>query len=395
MKKYGWKIALGLGLVVAAVVVFFLQRDTEVDVVYLEERELVERLVVTGTVEPVERSQLSAQVPGRVLSVSLREGERFEEGDILVELDTQEAQASLRQAEAALDQARARLAAVTDQTAPAAVQDVEDATLLYEGAQQELERARQLVSAGVESEALLDQRQREFERAEVALERARTAMEEASPRGSAVAEATAAIRQAEAGRALAQVNLANHTVRAPFDGMILSRQVERGQTVQPGGLLFSVAAKGPLEVRIDPDEQEVSNLEPGQSAQVVADAFADQPMEARLDRIDPAADRERATVTAFLELVDEPPAGLRTDMTLSVDIELRRQPEALVLPLRALRGRATDEPYVLIADDGTARRLSVSIGLVGDDDVEITDGLSTSEPVIITADVAAGDGIRR
>ncbi len=393
MKKSWWKILLVLAVLAVIAGVVLLRGGTDVEVTTLTERELVERLVVTGTVEPAERADLSAEVPGRVLRIGAREGDSFSEGEVLVFLDSQEAEASLRQAEASLEQARARLRTVRQQ-APRAIRNFEEATVVYEGAREEMERAEELVAAGVQPQAQLDQRRREFDRARVGLDRARTEMEEASPQGSAVAEASAQIRQAQAGRDLAAVNLANHEIRAPFDGVVLQRSVERGQTVQPGAMLLLVAASGRPEIRIDPDEREIANLTPGLSALVLADAFPDHPMEAELDRLHPAADRERATVAAFLRLLDDPPEGLRSDMTVSADIELRRREDASVLPVRALRGRATSDPYVLVADEGQALRRSVSIGLVGDDYVEIVDGLSTSDQVILTTEVTEGDRVR-
>ena len=395
MKKSRWKVAAVAVLLLFVAGVFWFGKASQVEVITISERELVERLVVTGTAEPGERSELSAERPGRVLAVAVREGDYFQKGEVLVELDAREARASLQQAEATLEQARARLRSVTGHRAPAAIQDLEEATLVYEGARQELERTRELVTAGLQTESMLDQRRREFDRAQVALERARIQMEESSPRGSAAAEAMAGIGQAIAGRELAAARLANHEVRAPFDGQVLRRHVERGQTVQPGTFLLGVTASGPLEVRVDPDEREVAHLSPGLPALIVADAFPDHPMKAELDRINPAADRERATVTAFLRLLEEPPQGLRADMTLSVDIELRRQERATVLPVGALRGRASGEPHVLVAHKGEAQRRAVTIGLIGDDYVEIVEGLSFSDEVILTADVKEGEEVRR
>lgn len=393
MKKHWWKVALPI--VALLVIAALLLPGDAAELTSITQQELVERLVVTGTIEPSERTDASAEVPGRVLRVHRREGDTFEEGDLLIELDSEESEASLRQAQANLEQAHARLRTVTAQQAPASLQDFEEATVLYEAALEELQRTEELVTAGVQPRAQLDQRRRDVDRARVALDRARTRVEESSPRGSAAAEASALIRQAQANRDLAALNLRNHSLRAPFDGILLRRHVERGQTVQPGTVLLTLAASGPPEIRIDPDEREIANLREGLTALVVADAFPDHTMRAEIDRINPSADRERATVAAYLRLLDAPPAGIRTDMTVSADIELRRKENADLIPLRALRGRS-NQPYVLIVNpDDRAERRPVTLGLTGDDRAEILDGLSPSDQIILTSDIAEGDRVRR
>ena len=396
MKKKRWILAaVVLVVVIGLVWLVFWAGGEDVETARLEEREIVERLVLTGEVAPVSRVELSAQVAGRIIEVSVREGTRVESGDILIELDTEEAEASLRQAEGSLRQAQARLRTVTGERAPATARDFEEAQLNYEAAREELERAEELFAAGVGTRAEVEQRQRDLERAGLGVERARLRMEETGRAGSAVAEAAAAVEQAQSGRDLAALRLREHTVRAPFEGVVLRRPVERGQVVQPGTVVVVIASEEVPEIRIEPDEREVGNLEPGLRAMVVADAFPRKPMEARLDRVDPAVDRERATVTAYLRLEEDPPAGLRTEMTVSADLELQRKENALVLPVRAVRARASEAPFVLVVEDGEAVRREVRLGLRSEEHLEILEGLEAGTEVILSAGVEAGDRVRR
>lgn len=403
------KLIIGLIalVLIAAIALVWSRRAEPVDLVSMERRTIVERLVVTGIIEPVEQSVLSVAVPGKVLAVNVRVGDEVKEGQPLLVLDTEEALAREREAEAFLAQARARLRAVTGQQAPTSVRAFEQASIVLEGALEERARTEELVASGVSTPAELDRLQREVERARVALEQARIAVTQTSSSGSAVAEATAGIQQALASRDLARLRVAEHTLRAPFEGVVLSRQVERGQTLQAGAPLFRIATLGAPDIRVEPDERELANLRPGLSALVVADAFPDQPFEARIDRIDPVIDRERATVAVYLRPLSptDPPAqdpptqplpeGLRPEMTVSADIELGRTENVQVLPLRAIRDRATPQPYVLVIADDRAERVDVKLGISSDAYVEILEGLDPNASVILNAEVEQGQRVSR
>lgn len=391
MKK--WILVAIIGVVLVVVAIVILARPTAVEVGSLQERELVERLVVTGQVEPQDRAELSVQVGGKVIRLAAREGDEVQEGDILIELDGEEAEASLRQAEASLRRAQARQRSVTGQQAPSSLRDLEEATLNFEAATEELARTRELVENGVATQAELDQRRRDVERARLAVERSRIAVEEAGQSGSAAAEAFAAVQEAQAARDLASLALANHTLRAPFSGQILRREVNRGQSVQAGAVLFLLGSQEGLEILIEPDEREISHLRRGLPALVVADAFPEIVMEAAVDRIDPSVDRERATIRVYLRLISTPPEGLLPDMTVSADIELRREKQATVVPTRAIRGRAQVQPFVLVIDDGRATRRDVQIGLRSDEFIEIVEGLSKGEEIILSQDVEPGERV--
>lgn len=388
MKK--WLVAALIGIACVVGVSFFLFRSTPVETVRAERKEIVERLVVTGQVVPPIRAEVSAEVSGRISRVAVRAGEVVEEGDILVELNAREAEASLRQAEATLGQAQARLRSVTRQEAPASLRDFEEAALNYEAALEEFTRTEELVREGVSTRAELDERRRAVERALLDKERAQLRMEQTSSSGSVVAETAAAVQQAQASRDLAAARLENHTVRAPFSGQVLRRLVDQGQSVQPGTILMAIRGEGSPEILIEPDEREVSNLKEGLSALVVADAFPEAVMEARIDRIAPSVDAARSTIRVYLELSSSPPEGLRTDMTVSADIELRRKENALVIAREAVRAQATGQPFALVIVDERAVRREVVLGMVGDDQVEIIEGLTEDEMVILTAEIEEG-----
>lgn len=382
-----------LVLIGAAILGYVLLAAEPVEVVPATKRTIVESLVATGQVQPRARVDVASQVAGRVVEIHFEEGDEVATGAVLVRLDDDEARADRAQAQARVDAARARLRSVTERGAPTAAQDLRKANVAYEGALEELERGRQLRDAGVITGARVDELERQAEQAAAELDQAQTRAEQASADGSDYAEAAAGLRQARAARQLAAARLKEHTVRAPRDGTMLARNVELGASVQPGQPLAVLAADGPVELRLDPDERELAALDVGQRAVVAADAFEDRPFEAVIDRIAPAVDRERGTIGVYL-LVNDPPAFLRPDMTASVEIIVGRRAEALVVPRSAVRQLGADDPFVLVVEESRARRRGVSTGLVGSGLVEIRDGLEIAEEVIVDVDVGAGDRVR-
>ena len=130
------------------------------------------------------------------------------------------------------------------------------------------------------------------------------------------------------------------------------------------------------------------------SARAVADAFPGQPFEARLSYVAPAVDAERGSVAVRLALI-QPPAFLKADMTVSVELFGGRRERALVLPSEAVRDIDRAQPWVLTLEQGQARRVSVRLGLRGVGAVELTEGLAPGALVIPQTEKALpGDRVR-
>jgi HlyD family secretion protein len=195
---------------------------------------------------------------------------------------------------------------------------------------------------------------------------------------------------------LAQAGMERTRLRAPTAGQVLQRQVEVGQVVRPGDVLFQYATRGPLQVRVTPDEYHLGALLEGQEAQVVVEAFPDRPLRARVDWIAPQIDPARGTVEVRLALADEVDATqLLPDMSATVEVLLGERDDALVLPTWLVRDLGTGTPWVLVAEAGTATRRNVSLGLLGDEAVEIGGGLDADDEVIpIDAGVDVDDPVR-
>ncbi|MDP3135945.1 MAG: HlyD family efflux transporter periplasmic adaptor subunit, partial [Burkholderiaceae bacterium] len=168
-----------------------------------------------------------------------------------------------------------------------------------------------------------------------------------------------------------------------------------GQIVQPGRSLLSLALAGPTQLKAQADERFLGQLQAGQTATVVADAFADQRFAARVLSIAPAVDAQRGAIEVKLALVQQAPAFLREDMTLSVEVQTARRDSAVVLPLAALRAQAADgAAQVMVHQEGRAQMRRVRLGLSTLEAVEILEGLAPGDAVLLGGTLAPGQRVR-
>jgi HlyD family secretion protein len=151
---------------------------------------------------------------------------------------------------------------------------------------------------------------------------------------------------------------------------------------------------GALELTAQVDEKNLSLLRVGQLAQASADAYPDRVFPAAVALIAPAVDPARGTVEVRLA-VPAPPAVLRADMTVSINVEVGRKAAALVIPAEVIRD-PTGQPWVLAIVARRAERRPVTLGMRGDGLVEIEAGLAAGDAVVAPAAgfVAAGERVR-
>jgi len=153
-------------------------------------------------------------------------------------------------------------------------------------------------------------------------------------------------------------------------------------------VLMVLAPEGETQIVLQIDERNLAKLKLGQKALASADAYASEKFAAELVYINPGVDAQRGTVEVKLR-VPGPPAYLRQDMTVSVDIEIERRAAALALPAEAVHDAAGPSPWVLVVKNGKATRQAVKLGLRGEGSAEILDGLAEGDRV-----VPAGNSIR-
>ncbi len=396
LKSLSRKAQVGLGVAVLLVLLVGVRAwlGPEVPAYRVERRELVQRVVASGRVLAAARVQLGSLTTAQVVQVLAEEGDRVEAGQLLIQLDDSEARAALAQAQAGVAQVAARLETFRSVTSRVAAEGLKQADLRVEQAALKLKRAEDLAKAGAVTKAELDD-------AVQALALARSQQESAAAQAMSAAEAgsdfrlaVAAVAQARAAEVVAQTRLAQTRLTAPAAGLILQRQVEPGDVVQPGRVLMVLARSGETLLSMQPDEKNLALIKLGASAEAVADAFPAQPFAAEVSYLAPSVDPAHGTFEARLK-VASPPDFLRTDMTVSVNVEVDRRAGALTLPADAIRdvGRET---WVWAIRDGVIERVVVTLGIRGEDAVEVLAGLAADELVLTPGAglVTAGKRVR-
>jgi HlyD family secretion protein len=338
------------------------------------------------------RVSLASLSLARVVEVAAREGEAVRAGQLLVRFDEAEARAALAQARGRVQEAAARLDQVLGVSRRTTAEAVRQAELEVAQAERDLERVRKLFDAGAASAAQLDDAGKATSLARSRAESATAQASSVQGEGAEGRLAAAALAQARAAEEVARARLDEKQIRAPAAGRILSRDVEVGDVVQAGRPLLVLAEEGAARLTVQPDEKNLAVLRLGQPADAVADAFPERPFRAAVSWIAPAVDPARGTVEVRLG-VAEAPDFLRPDMTVSVNVEVGRRPDALVVPSEAVRDAATD-PWVLRVVDGRAERRAVRLGLRGDGVLEVVEGLSPGDAVVPPAAGAVETGAR-
>jgi len=377
-------------IVLAAAGYFF--RDallgTPVETVAAVRGDIVQTVVASGRVMTPQRASISAVITERVVGIPVQEGQSVKRGDTLVVLDDSDERAAIAQAQAAVAQAEARIRQIREVGLPAAGQGLALAQANLVQAQQQFDRAQNLKTKGFVSQAALDDAKRNLDVAQSQLESARLQVASNRPTGSDFLVAQTALAQARATVAAAQARLDQMVIRAPVDGTLIGRTVEPGVVAQPGKELMVLAPAGETQIVVQIDEKNLSQLRLGQKALASADAYPHAKFPVELFYINPGIDALRGSVEVKLR-VPSPPAYLRQDMTASVDIEVGRHDNVLVIPSGAVFDAAGAKPWVLAVEGRRAVKTPVKLGFKGEGRIEVVDGLAAGAHVV----AAAGAGV--
>ncbi|MFG1188243.1 efflux RND transporter periplasmic adaptor subunit [Xanthobacter flavus] len=356
--------------------------------------ELVKTVVASGHVETAFRVEIGSQITGMVREVLVDEGQAVTQGQPLVALETNELKALEVQADGAKAQAEARVRQMRELTRPAAEEALKQAKANLANAEAAYDRAQQLAKSGAGTRVTLDDATKNIDVARTQVRTAELQVYTSSPGGSDYVMAETQLNQASANLEMVQVRLGYATITAPRDGVLISRNVERGAVVQAGKALLVLAPAGDMQLVLQIDEKNLGLLKLGQTALASADAYPDQRFAATVTYINPSVDITRASVEVKLTVVD-PPAYLRQDMTVSVDIAVDRRAAAVIVPARTVHDATSAAPWVLVVRDGRARVQKVRIGLRAGEYVEILEGVAPGEMVLpLSSGVRAGQRIR-
>ena len=313
-RLWPWLIAAAL-VVAAAAGAYWSLRPTN-PVVYItapaHRADLTVEISATGTLQPITQVDVSSQLSGVVRTVNVQENQEVRQGDVLASLDTDKLSAQVDSAKASVDAAQAQVA---------------DAKASLAQAEQTFSRSNRLASQGTVSGQNLDT--------------ARTARDRAA---IAVQSAQAALAIAEANLKLQQTDLSHAVIYAPISGMVLTRNVDPGQTVASSlqaPVLFVIAEDlKRMELQAAVDEADVGSVKIGQKADFTVDAYPDRIFHAAISDINYASTTTDGVVTYTADLiVDNSDLALRPGMTATVSVITQQIKDAVTVPNAAFRFR--------------------------------------------------------
>ena len=339
---------------------------------------LIQTVVASGRVEKVSRTQIGSEITGVVLERLVQEGDRVSRGDVLLVLKSDEISAQVRQAEAELKE-------LATTRRPQAEFDLANAKVQLEQAQREAVRRRN-TELGILS---AEEREKSIEAEKLA----RNNLESARLKVASLAPDKVEETKLREQLAALQAQLAKTKIRAEVSGIILTRNVEPGDLVQPSQTLFTIALDGATEIRVPFDERNLPLLALQQKAAVITDAYPDQPFPAHINFIAPSIDAQRGTVDVRLT-VDPVPDFLRQDMTVSVNVETNKREQTLVIPNDALSSISGNKAMVILVRDRKIQRHPITLGLRGLVMSEVVAGLKEGDHVLTDAESVLKDGIR-
>jgi HlyD family secretion protein len=352
----------------------------------------------TGTLESEAEVNIRAEVPGRILRLLVDEGDRVARGQVVAELDPQEAESQVALARAELLTARARLE--EERAGVAMLRErirtkIEETRATLERTARDLERLRALHAEGAISRQQLDLAQAERDVAAAAHAAALADRDQVSVKEHQVLAAQAAAVQREAQLHLAEVQRSRMTIRSPIAGLVTQRSANEGEVVglgggsmvTLGGPLFTLVDLDRLYVRATVDEFDARQVQLGQEVRVTLEALPGRSLRGRVYRISPAVSGERQEARTFSIRValEEGKEFVKPGMSADVEVIVARRRDALFVPSQALLEREGRKRVYVVAD-GRARATTVKVGESNWSSTEILEGLREGDRVVVNPD---------
>ncbi|MGA8038082.1 MAG: efflux RND transporter periplasmic adaptor subunit [Candidatus Acidiferrales bacterium] len=330
-------------------------------------------LNASGYVTPRRRATVAAKITGRVIGVYFDEGLHVKEGQVLAKLDDSDAVRSLN-------------SAIADRNASQAA--IQDFQVQLKNAEIELGRAQKLLAAGVQSQETVD-----------------TATMNADSLRAKIALAKEQVQTYVARIAEAQQAVDNTVIRAPFDGIIVSKDAQVGEMVSPisagGGFtrtgIATLVDMNSNEIEVDVNESYIARVEPNQPVTAVLDAYPDWQIPSKVRTVIPTADRQKATVKVRISFIKLDPRIL-PDMGVKVTFlgEAPTEKKGDTPPAALVSSDAIHDDggksIVYLYKDGKIERRAITAGSTRGSDTEVIAGLRPGDVVVTKSPSPLKDG---
>ncbi|MDQ6634997.1 MAG: efflux RND transporter periplasmic adaptor subunit [Gemmatimonadota bacterium] len=394
-KRVKWSVAGGVALVIILIggltAAKSSKKAVEVRTEQVQKRDLVASVTASGQVRPQTKVDLSADITGKIVKLSVKEGQMVTKGQFLLQIDAQQAEAGVQRMEASLASSRAQMAQA-------------QANLLQ--AQRSLERTAQIKKS---NPTLISDEQIEQLRTTVDVNKALYE----SARHS-VDQSSASLRDARS-------SLGKTTIYAPMSGRVTRLNVENGETAIQGTLnkdaatLLTIADMSVLETKVKVDETDVARIALGDSAVIQIDAFPDTTFLGKVTKISNSAVKAAATQQNADQAVDyevtiqllNTPTETRPDFSATAKIITDTRKQVLSIPIIALTVRENEaltkgdtavglgkpkpkkevgkkdvEGVFVVAADNKVTFRPVKVGIAGEKHFEVLNGLKAGDKIV-------------
>ncbi len=350
-----------------------------------------EKITRAGDIMPNTQVTVYSKVQGWVDKILVREGDLVKTGDLLVTLDAREAQAAVAQAQANLEAARARLKLVKATAEEAVQSQIRQTKANLELAEADLRRAQDLFEKNFIARQQLDEARTKYNVAKSAYDLALNSLQQKTWENE-IALAEAQVRQAEATLNLTKAQLANLTITSPLNGGVTKRYVDPGTMVKDTTPILTIMDLAEVKMVVNVTEREFVRLKKDQSVKVIVTAFPERLFPGRIEIITPALELQSRTAEVQIA-IPNPGYILKPGMFGRVEIILRSQPQAVLVPVQALVSQ-DDKDYAFVVQEERVYRRPVHKGLIKDTAVEVIKGIEPGELVVISGHAQLREGMK-
>ncbi len=339
----------------------------------IENGDIMESITASGTINPLSTVSVGSQASGRIAEIYVDYNSVVKKGQLLALIDQENAKATVQQREAALEIAKAQV-------------NVEENNIKYY--KKALNRISKLNASKYSTEKDLEAAERDYD--------------------NAVAQLTleqAQVKQAQASLNSAQTELSYTEIKAPVDGIVISKAVEVGQTVAASfetPELFSVAEDlTKMQIEASVVEADIAKVKEGQKVRFTVDSYADDYFYGTVTQVRNEATTTSNVVTYTVVIsIDNTDMKLKPGMTANVEIITAEEKDVMLVPNQALRFYIDDSDNakrykdrgVWIIKNGHPERVTVKIGVSDDDNTQILEStLKIGDEVIVSKELSAAD----
>lgn len=364
------------------------RKSTEVRMEAVGQRSLVAAVTASGKIEADAQVDISADITGRIVQLGVKEGDLVKQGQFLIQIDPAQYQSAVKRLEGLLASNQANLV---------------QAQTNRDQLKRQLDRWNEMrkINAALVSPEQVEQAQQQYDVAVASYN-----------------AGLANVEQARGSLSEARDQLSKTRILSPINGRVVRLPVEVGEVAVPGtfsretGRLMTIADLGTILAKVKVDETDVVRVHLGDSVEVTIDAFQDSTFAGRVTKISNAASAAAAAAGGSTDravdfdveiTLDNPPAGVRPDLSATSRIITDTRTQATAIPIIALTVRQHEElpnelkpeqpagkvaakekdrEGVFVVQNGVATFRAVKVGIAGDEYFEVLDGLKVGDSIV-------------